>query len=52
MATGSITFQTIEYSPIPSILAASISSSGTVIKNCRIRKIPNTDIVHGIIKAA
>lgn len=36
---GSITRQTIASSDMPSIRAASIRSSGTVIKNWRIRKI-------------
>ena len=36
---------------IPSMRAASIKSSGTVLKNCRIRKMPKTEIVHGMMSA-
>ena len=52
MAVGSITFQTIENSLIPSIRAALIRSSGTVLKNWRIKNIPNTEMVHGITREA
>ena len=47
-----MTFQMIEYSLIPSMRAASIRSSGTVMKNWRIKKMPKTEIVQGMIKAA
>ena len=52
MAVGSITFQTMANSLMPSMRAASIRSSGTVMKNCRIRKMPKTEIVHGMTSAA
>ena len=47
IAVGSITRQTMPNSEMPSIRAASIRSSGTVMKNWRIRKMPNTEIVNG-----
>ena len=52
MAVGNMTRQTIAYSDMPSMRAASIRSSGTVMKNCRIKKIPKTEIVHGTMSAA
>jgi len=52
MAVGSITRQTISNSPMPSSRAAWIRSSGTVRKNCRIRKMPNADTLKGRMSAA
>ena len=47
IAAGAMTRQTMPYSLMPSIRAASIRSSGTPRKNWRIRKMPNTEMVKG-----
>ena len=44
--------QTIASSLRPSIRAAWIRSSGSCLKNWRIRKMPNTEIAEGMIRAA
>ncbi len=52
MAAGSMMRQTIANSDSPSSRAACMRSSGTVRKNWRIRKMPNTEMIEGSTSAA
>lgn len=50
--SGSNTSQKKRMGPAPSILAASTSSSGTVRKNWRNRKVAVADAISGTVKPA
>ena len=47
--SGSTTFQKKRIGPAPSMRAASASSSGIVMKNCRKRKVAVADAMSGSV---
>ena len=49
---GSSTSQKNRMGEAPSILAASVSSSGTVKKNCRNKKVAVAEAMSGMVKPA
>ena len=51
IAVGTMIRQTMPNSDMPSSRAAWIRSSGMDLKNCRNRKIPNTEIENGTTSA-